>query len=146
MLAIVQILLYGLIACIVFIPLARWFWKRWDRPDKLTRQAIEEHRLTKEEEIQWKERAEELEAIRKEQGKWVRSPKVKAPSEDTKSLALGVLDIDRTGPPGPPKLHHPTADNADIADAAETADASATAETPVQPEPAEPVDDIDLDF
>ena len=143
MLAIVQILLYGLIACIVFIPLARWFWKRWDRPDKLTRQAIEEHRLTKEEEILWKERAEELEAIRKEQGKWVRSPEVKAPSEDTKSLALGVLDIDRTGPPGPPKLHHPTADNADTAT---TSDAAGTAETPVQPEPAEPVDDIDLDF
>ena len=140
MLAIVQILLYGLIACIVFIPLARWFWKRWDRPDKLTRQAIEEHRLTKEEEILWKERAEELEAIRKEQGKWVRSPEVKAPSEDTKSLALGVLDIDRTGPPGPPKPHHTTADNSGTA---------GTAETPVQPElaePAEPVYDIDLDI
>ena len=140
MLLIVQILLYGLIACIVFIPLARWFWKRWDRPDKLTRQAIEEHRLTKEEEILWKERAEELEAIRKEQGKWVRSPEVKAPSEDTKSLALGVLDIDRARPPGPPKLHHPTADNAG------TSDAAGTAETPVQPEPAEPVYDIDLDI
>ena len=140
MLLIVQILLYGLIACIVFIPLARWFWKRWDRPDKLTRQAIEEHRLTKEEEILWKERAEELEAIRKEQGKWVRSPEVNAPSEDTKSLALGVLDIDRTGPPGPPKPHHTTADNSGTA---------GTAETPVQPElaePAEPVYDIDLDI
>ena len=140
MLLIVQILLYGLIACIVFIPLARWFWKRWDRPDKLTRQAIEEHRLTKEEEILWKERAEELEAIRKEQGKWVRSPEVNAPSEDTKSLALGVLDIDRTGPPGPPKSHHTTADNAATA---------ATSETPVQPEPAEPAEpvyDIDLDI
>ena len=124
----VQSLLYGLIACIVLIPITRWFWKRWDRPDKLTRQAIEEHRLTKEEEILWKERAEEREAIRKEQGKWVRSPEVEAPSEDTKSLALGVLDSGKTGHPGPPKLHN------------------IAVETPVQIQSGEPVEGIDLDI
>ena len=128
MLLIVRVLVYGLIACIILIPITRWFWKRWDRPDKLTRQAIEEHRLTKEEEILWKERAEELEAIRREQGKWVRSPEVKAPSEDTKSLAFGVLDSDKTGPLGPPKPHNPTT------------------ETSVQPKSAEPMEDIDLDI
>ena len=125
---IVQALLYGLVFCIVMIPITRWFWKRWARPDKLPRQAIEEHRLTKEEEILWKERAEEREAIRKEQGKWVRSPEVEAPSEDTKSLALGVLDSDVTGPPGPPKPHNPTT------------------EIPVHLESAEPVEEIDLDI
>ena len=128
MLLIVRVLVYGLIACIILIPITRWFWKRWDRPDKLTRQAIEDHRLTKEEEILWKERAEELETIRREQGKWVRSPEVKTPSEDTKLLAFGVLDSDKTGPPGPPKSHNPTT------------------ETPIQPESAEPVEDIDLDI
>ena len=119
---------WAVLAALVAIPLCYYFWKRWDRPDKLTRQAIEEHRLTKEEEILWKERAEEREAIRKEQGKWVRSPEVEAPSDDTKSLALGVLDSGKTGPPGPPQLHN------------------LAVETPVQTQSGEPVEDLDLDI
>ena len=92
MLLIVRLLIYGLLACIILIPIARWFWKKFDRHDKVTREAIEEHRINKEEEALWLERAEEREAIRKEQQKWVRTAETEAPSDSDKSLALGVLD------------------------------------------------------
>ena len=92
MLPIVQLLLYGLIACLVLIPVSRWFWKKWDLPSRQTKEQIAEQRREREEERMWREKEAELQAEIAEKKKWERTPEKEAPSEDAKQVALDLLD------------------------------------------------------
>lgn len=89
---IAQVLGWGFVVSLVMIPVVRYFWKKWDRPDAEVRQAIEEHRLAKEEEIIWLEAEAVAEAERMEKLTWVRSPVKNAPTDEAKEVAFTSLD------------------------------------------------------
>ena len=114
MLLIVEILIWSLIISIILIPLVRWFWKRWDSPDKETLEYLEEMKEERREKQIWRE-AEEYDAALKEMQKtWTKSPETVAPTQDVKQAAMAALiddnsaelelveEDERLGPAGPP--------------------------------------------
>ena len=92
MLPVVQLLLYGLLACLVLIPVSRWFWKKWDLPSRQTKEEIAEQRRERQEERMWREKEVEIQAEIAEKKKWERTPETEAPSEVVKQVALDLLD------------------------------------------------------
>lgn len=88
----VQLLLYGLVISLILIPVSRWFWKKWDLPNRQTRKVFAEMKLAKEEEEMWHEKEVEMKAEIEEKMKWERKPKVESISDDAKTIAYRVLD------------------------------------------------------
>lgn len=91
MLPLVQLLLYGLVISLILIPVSRWFWKKWDRPSRQTKEEIVERRREREEERMWQEKEAEHQAEIAEKKKWERTPEKEAPSEDLKQASLALL-------------------------------------------------------
>ncbi|RZD43887.1 MAG: hypothetical protein CXT69_06895 [Methanobacteriota archaeon] len=145
-----KILLYGLIFSLIMIPIMRWFWKRWDNPDEEVKDAIEQHKLAKEEEIIWLEKEAELQAEEMEKMKWVKSPSLKAPSEEERLAAIQNLGSSSStslmlaSGAGMATVYDPGADRAVAQAEAEKAAKFATGEADGPSGPPPPEDEFSL--
>lgn len=116
MLLIVKVLLWGLAIALILIPIARWFWKRFDAPDKETVEYIEEMKQVAEERKIWQEVEAYDAAVQEVREKWTKSKITEAPDDDVKAAAMQALadveveipetpmaeDNNRMGPSAPP--------------------------------------------
>ena len=114
MLLIVKILIWALAISLVLIPLVRWFWKRWDSPNKETLEYLEELKEEERERQVWREAEQYDAAVQEMQKTWTKSPETVAPTQDEKQAAMAALvdeasaevvlseEDEKVGPSAPP--------------------------------------------